>query len=183
MADYLTVARPYARALFSEALDKGMLSDWQQVLDVLTVITAALSTLHVINNPSVLMEQKYQLCWDTLRNVVSIKQDMVQDVQRLIQLLLIEKRLTAMQDIAHMYHQLVANHNNIIEVTVISAIALTKAQQEQLMQALEKRFNSTVTIDYNHDTSLIGGLIIKSDNWVFDGSIRSKLLRLIERVI
>lgn len=183
MADYLTVARPYARALFSEALDKNALSDWQPVLNVLAAIVDVLSARHMISNPNVSPEQKYQLCWDTLREIVSVKQNIEQDVQRLIHVLLVEKRLPAVPAIARVYHQLVANHNNIIEVDVISATALTQAQQEQLIQALEKRFNSTVTIDYSHDASLIGGLIIKSDNWVFDGSIRSKLLRLTERVI
>lgn len=183
MADYLTVARPYARALFSQALDKNALSDWQPVLNALAAIVDVLSMHHVISNPNISPEQKYQLCEDTLRELVSMKQNMEQDVQRFIHMLLVEKRLPAVPDIARMYHQLVANHNNIIEVNVISATVLTTAQQEQLIQSLEKRFNSTVTIDYSHDASLIGGLIIRSDNWVFDGSIRSKLLRLTERVI
>ena len=183
MADYLTVARPYARALFSEALDNNALPDWQQVLNALAAIVNALSALHVIGNPNISTEHKYQLCWDTLRELVSIKQDIEQDVQRFIHVLLIEKRLTVVPDMARMYHHLVASHNNIIELDVISATALTKVQQEKLIQSLEQRFNSTVTIDYSHDSSLIGGLIIKSDNWVFDGSIRSKLLRLTERVI
>ena len=183
MADYLTAARPYARALFNEARDKNAFVDWQHALNGLAAIVAALSTLHVIGNPSISIEQLYTLCYDTLRELVAVKNNIEQDLQRFIHLLLFEKRLKAVSNIAQLYHELVAQHNNIIEVTVISATALTKAQQEKLVSALEKRFNSTVTIDYSHDAALVGGLIIKSDNWVFDGSIRSKLMRLTERVI
>lgn len=183
MADYLTVARPYARALFSEALDKGLFAQWQQALTILSEIVNTLSALHFIGNPNVSTEQLYVLCWETLGQFVSDKSDFEQELQRFIRLLLVEKRLMAVSDIAQTYHQLVASHQNNIDVDVISATVLTKEQQEKLIASLEKRFNSTVTIDYSHDASLIGGLIIKSDNWVFDGSIRSKLMRLMERVI
>ena len=183
MADYLTVARPYARALFNEALGQNAFADWQHVLNALAAVVDVLSALHVIDNPSISTEQVYLLCYDTLRELVAVKNNIEQDLQRFIHLLLIEKRLKAVSDIAQMYHELVAQHNKIVEVAVISATALTKAQQEKLIAALEKRFNSTVTIHYSQDASLVGGLIIKSDNWVFDGSIRSKLMRLTERVI
>ena len=66
---------------------------------------------------------------------------------------------------------------------MISAEALSDEQKQQLITSLETRFGSKVTATYSEDSSLIGGLIVKSDGWVFDGTIRSKLTRLAERII
>ena len=93
MADYLTVARPYARALFNEALGQNAFADWQHVLNALAAVVDVLSALHVIDNPSISTEQVYLLCYDTLRELVAVKNNIEQDLQRFIHLLLIEKLL------------------------------------------------------------------------------------------
>lgn len=183
MAEYLTVARPYARALLLAALEKKALSEWQDMLNVLASLVQVLTENQLIGNPALSDQRLYSLCWGVLQDVISIRHELLQEAERFIQLLLMEKRLRAVPDIARMYHQLAAAHNKLIDVEVISATVLTTDQQEQLVASLERRFDSKVIIDYSHDLSLIGGLVIKSDNWVFDGSIRSKLLRLIARII
>ena len=123
------------------------------------------------------------MCLDTIKQLTTLKTDFVADLQRFIQLILFEKRLEIVPEIAELYHQLLAQHNHVVETEVISAEALSDEQKQQLITSLETRFGSKVTATYSEDSSLIGGLIVKSDGWVFDGTIRSKLTRLAERII
>ena len=183
MAQHLTIARPYARAAFSEACDSAMLDDWQVALAGLAIVVEQLQVLDVINNPNLSQQQLASLCFDTLKEVVEIKPDLGKYLSRFIDLLLLEKRLNVMPDIERLFHQYLAEHNRIVELSVTSPIALADAQKQQLILALEKRFQSKVTLDYKVEPALIGGLLIKSENWVFDGTIASKLSRLAERIL
>lgn len=183
MAMHLTIARPYARALFSEASDAGTFNEWQLALDALVIVVACLSAQHIVGNPKVTQAQLESFCFDTLKEVIKPRKDFEGDLQRFIQLLLLEKRLEVVADIALLYHKLVAQHNRVVDVAVTSATRLTEQQKNTLISSLEKRFKQQVTVQYLEDASLIGGLVIKSDNWVFDGSIRSKLTRMAERIL
>lgn len=183
MADNLTVARPYARALFAKALDTGVFDDWQAVLDAFSMIVGELASQHIIGNPNVSHEQLFALCFDSIKQVVDVKADFEGELKRFVELVLYEGRLTIVPEITVLYHDLVNAHNRLVEADVISAAALSDGERRELIASLEKRFNSKVTAHYSEDPSLIGGLVVKSNGWVFDGSIRSKLTRLAERII
>lgn len=183
MADSITIARPYARALFSEACDSSTYNDWQNAIETFAVIVAELKVAQLIGNPNVSDDQLFTFCLDTIKQLISVKTDFEAELQRFIQLILLEKRLDIVPEIAVLYHRLLAEHNRVVETEVISATALSEEQQQELISSLETRFGSKVTATYSEDPSLIGGLIVKSDGWVFDGTIRSKLTRLAERII
>ncbi len=183
MADNVTIARPYARALFSESLSSGTFDDWQMSVDAFAIIVSELSRLQVIGNPTVSQKQLFSLCFDSIKQVVTVQSDFEAQLKNFVELILQEDRLETVPQIAALYHQLVNKHNRIVEAEVISAQVLSDEQRQELVTSLERRFNSKVIAQYSEDASLIGGLIVKSDGWVFDGTIRSKLTRLAERII
>jgi F-type H+-transporting ATPase subunit delta len=183
MADSLTIARPYARALFSDACDDSTFEDWQLAIEAFALIVQGLSEQQAIGNPNISDEQMFMLCFDLIKSSIEVKSDFEGELKRFIELILFEGRLRIVPDIARLYHKLVIEHDHIVEAEVISASALSEAQQQTLISTLEKRFNSKVQATYSEDPSLIGGLMVKSDGWVFDGTIRSKLTRLAERII
>lgn len=183
MADSITIARPYARALFSEACDNSTFDDWQQALEAFSVIVTELKKSQIIGDPKVSNEQLFDFCFSLIKQLVAVKADFEGQLHRFIQLILFEKRLTVVPEIADLYHRLLAEHNKVVETEVISATPLSDLQKQELIAALETRFGTKVTATYSEDPSLIGGLIVKSDGWVFDGTIQSKLTRLAERII
>lgn len=63
---------------------------------------------------------------------------------------------------------------------VVSAVALTDAEQEQLRARLEERSGHSVSLVCSVDPSLIGGVIVTMDGTVLDGSVRHRLQDLKE---
>ncbi|MBF0554259.1 MAG: ATP synthase F1 subunit delta [Nitrospirae bacterium] len=63
---------------------------------------------------------------------------------------------------------------------VLSPIALTGQQAQELKKALSLRLNRDVTIDNIIDPTLIGGVIAKVGNLVIDNSIKGQLRLLAE---
>jgi F-type H+-transporting ATPase subunit delta len=77
-----------------------------------------------------------------------------------------------------MYEVLRAEAENIADVQITSAVALSEAQRERLATALRKRMKREVRLHCDVDPSLVGGAIVRSGDLVIDGSLRSGLERL-----
>ncbi len=181
MAQNFTVARPYAKALFAFALEQNQPTTWQELLHILGLLVQDPSMQTVLVNPEITDARKVDVICDTVK---AIKKDLSDEIEtRLRHILSIvaqAKRLEALPDIATLYQQMLAKEESIVEVDVISAYPLELHQQENLQQALERRFNSKVSMGFSTDENLIGGALIRAGNWVLDGSIQGKLARLSE---
>ncbi|MFV9505383.1 MAG: ATP synthase F1 subunit delta [Oscillochloridaceae bacterium umkhey_bin13] len=65
-----------------------------------------------------------------------------------------------------------------LDATVTSAVALTTAQQASILADLRQRYGAGVTVTFEVDVSLIGGLIIRVGDQVLDNSLRTRLSAL-----
>ncbi len=181
MAKHYTIARPYAKAVFEQAKADDQLETWSSVLQGLALTANDEQVIHLWHNPKVddhvLNDLFFQVCLSSMKDLTGKLGDRLKN---LIAVLVMEKRLEILPDIRDMYHRLLAAHKNIVEIDVISAFELDDAQQKQFYAPLEKRFNSQVSITFKEDKALISGALLRSGNWVLDGSIRGKINRLSE---
>lgn len=69
-------------------------------------------------------------------------------------------------------------YKGIINVKVVSAKELTSEQKEDLIKSLEERTKKHVNLILSEDESLIGGLKVRIDDTVIDGSVQHKLEKL-----
>lgn len=72
--------------------------------------------------------------------------------------------------------------NNIASAKVTSAAALSDSQIDALRQVLEKRYGKTVMLKLNIDPAIIGGLKVEIDGQQLDGSLKSRLDKLRQRI-
>lgn len=63
---------------------------------------------------------------------------------------------------------------------VTSAVPLTEAEKTALLQKLHAKSGCTVTADYTVDSSLLGGLVVRMGDTLFDGSLRRRLKEMKE---
>ena len=84
----------------------------------------------------------------------------------------IAEALRAMADEAH----------KRMRVTVRSARPLPDAALARLRQALERREGQTITMDTELDPALLGGVQVRLDHRVIDGTVRRQLEELRERL-
>ena len=62
-----------------------------------------------------------------------------------------------------------------MKVKIRSAVALSEDQKQRLQTKLETIHTAKVFITYEIDPSLIGGVVMETDDKVTDGSIRHRL--------
>jgi F-type H+-transporting ATPase subunit delta len=62
-----------------------------------------------------------------------------------------------------------------LDATVTSAVELTPAQRQTIESDLAQRYGAGVSVSYEVDPSLIGGLILRVGDQVLDNSLRTRL--------
>lgn len=64
------------------------------------------------------------------------------------------------------------------EVSVISAVELDDKQLEKLAKTLKEKFGGTQRLHTKIDQSVLGGVKVKIGDWSFDGTLKTKIIRL-----
>lgn len=174
MTELATLARPYAKAAFEQAVKVTGLVEWSDALTTASVITSDDKVSATINNPGLTAEQKAgvmsELCGDKLN----------EGAKNLLSVLAENGRLTLLPEIVVQFELLKAAQENATDVVITSAFPLADAQQEKLSQALKTKLNSDIRISTEVDEALVGGVVIRAGDLVIDGSVRGKLAKLAE---
>ncbi|MBB4955620.1 F-type H+-transporting ATPase subunit delta [Agrobacterium vitis] len=88
------------------------------------------------------------------------------------------RRLFAVPGMIAAFGEITARHRGEVAADVVTAHALTPAQETELKEALNSVTGKTVTVRVNVDPSLLGGLIVKIGSRQIDTSLRTKLSTL-----
>ena len=91
-------------------------------------------------------------------------------------LLLIDKGLLKIFDkCVYEYNSLYQTVTNMSVAEVLSAVPLTDDEKETLKLKLKKACGHEVALDCTVDKSIIGGVVVKVDGKVYDGSVKQHL--------
>ncbi len=176
MSELLTLARPYAVAVFKRALESKSVSDWSAMLEFLSVVIQDKEMAAVIANPKVGQEQLTQLLLDICQD------QLTQEGANFLKLLIQNDRLILAPQISELYESYKAEQEGYVDVDVISAYALTKEEQKKFATTLGKKLDKTVHITTSVDKTLIGGFIAKAGDKVIDGSVKGQLQQLANKL-
>jgi F-type H+-transporting ATPase subunit delta len=88
------------------------------------------------------------------------------------------RRLFALPGMIRAFRDIVARHRDEVTAEVVSAHALSAAQEQELKSALKGVTGKDVTIAMTVDPTILGGLIVKVGSRQIDSSLRTKLSTL-----
>ena len=103
-------------------------------------------------------------------------------VGNFVRLLLDKGRLAELADIAEAYNKLADEEKGVIQATVTSAVPLNPGEVEAIRSSLNKFAGRKVVLSVDQDPSIIGGLVAKLGDMTIDGSVRTQLNKLSERL-
>ncbi|MCX7699637.1 MAG: ATP synthase F1 subunit delta [Gemmataceae bacterium] len=87
-------------------------------------------------------------------------------------------RLNLLRAVVAAYRELDDERSGRIRVEVRAAVPLSAEQEQKLRDFIARRFQRTPMIETRIDPEVLGGMVIRVDDWVFDGSVKTKLERL-----
>jgi F-type H+-transporting ATPase subunit delta len=172
MAENITIARPYAQAIFSLAQEQGDLKGWSEMLQFAAAVAADAEMVAVIDSPRFDSNQIAEL-------FIDVCGDKLSDAgKNMIRVLADNDRLVLLPEVAALYEVERAAVEGTVVAEVTSAVPLNDAQQKSIAEALTKRLGREVSLECNIDESLLGGAIIRAGDMVIDGSVVGKLEKL-----
>ena len=172
MAERITTARPYAKAIFALARQNNTLADTAAGLALGAEVVANPSVHSLLGSPQVTAAQLSEL----VNGIVGSKLD--EQGRDFITLLAQNRRLGFLPEIAALFEQMKAEVENAVEVEVTSATALSPDQESRYAAALQKKLGRSVRLRTKVDQGLLGGAVLKAGDLVIDGSIKGRLERL-----
>lgn len=168
----LTIARPYAKAVFAIALENKAIANWALLLQTTSTILQNKTAVRLLQNPNVSAQQKLEFVSDLCQKIMP-----AQGVN-FLKLLAENRRLLLLPEIAELFSALCTEYEKTAKVEVTSAVTLNNAEKERIVQSMKKRLQREITLDCQVDKKLIGGMIIRVGDLVYDRSLRSQLNRL-----
>lgn len=173
MADLITVARPYAEALYGLAKQSDQQQAWAESLQVLTAMVADKQAQAFLNDPERPEADKVALL---AAAPVTVEQSAWQSF---LGLLIHNDRWAAAAEIAQLFDEAMRHDEGIVDVLVTTAVAMDAQQKGAVQAALEQRFSGRqVAFRESVDASLIGGLVIHTGDLTIDASVRGQVQQL-----
>lgn len=169
MAESVTIARPYAEALFRAAKESGNLDKWSQQVETLGQVASQPDVQAAISSPKVAANQLIDLFRSACGQVVDT------EMSNFIGLLSANDRLALLPEIAALYQSYKRVEEGIKQAAITSAFPLDDAQVANLVPQLEAIFKTKITPTVSVDSELIGGVKVIVGDQMLDASVRGKL--------
>ncbi len=173
MAELVTIARPYAEAVFRIAREKNVLTSWADALANLDAVVADVRVQSLIGDPNVSADQIEGL----VLGVIGDKLDagIAGEARNFIHVLVGNGRLEVTPQIRSLFDDLKREHEGVLEAIVISALPISDDHVKPLIASLEAKFKRRITARVEVDSQLIGGVKIVVGDKVIDATVRGRL--------
>ncbi len=99
-----------------------------------------------------------------------------------LKLLAERHRMPVLPRIRRRFEDLWAEENQLLPVTVTSAVELDEGLVEEIGNRIQEQTGRKVELSSNVDPDVLGGLMVRVGNMVLDGTVRNRLERLRKQV-
>jgi F-type H+-transporting ATPase subunit delta len=173
------VARIYAEALLGAADKRQQMQEVLEQLEELVREVLARDSAFSLFLASAVVSREHKR--EALRRAFQGK---VNDVLYHFLLVLNDHdRLGIIRETAVLMRDIFERRAGRMHVEVKSAIALDDEQREHLRRELRDKFHREPILSVRVDPELLGGLVVRVDDWVFDDSVRARLERIRNQLI
>jgi F-type H+-transporting ATPase subunit delta len=172
-----SLARRYARALLSLARDSGdvvaatdgFANDLERFAAVLDLDNGLLRS--ALENPGITLGERKGVL-----DAVLPKLELQQITKNFLSLLLDKGRFTVLPEIRVQYMAMADEQAGRVRATVSTARPISPELGAQVQASLEQATGKTVLVQFVVDPALIGGMVAKVGDTVYDASVRSRLM-------
>ncbi len=176
--DARRVGRVYAEALYGAAEKQGQAAEILDELEALVAVLDHQPGLELyLSSAAVARERKAQ----ALRQAFAGRASDV--LTRFLLVLNEHDRLNVLRAVVAAYRDLHDRKTGRVRVRVESAVPLPDDQQERLRQELRDVLHREPVLQTRVDPDLLGGLVLRVEDRVFDASVRTRLDNILRQLI
>ena len=174
-----TAASRYSLALYELAEENKQVQEIERQSSALTkLINESTDFVSLIKNPTNKKEDQINVI-----NKIAENYNFNILLKNFLCLLVEKRRLFFLQTILKNFVDICSQKKGEVKAKLVAAKQLNNDEVNKIKDELSKDFTNKIKLDYSHDPSLIGGLIIQVGSVMIDTSIKSKLKQLENKMI
>ena len=171
MAEFATVARPYAKALYSLARQYDQTQVWGGDLALMAKIISEPKVVKVLSRPELNAEQRGEI----LLKLLSSDRMMDKRLHNFVFVLSENNRLFLLPAIYEQYREFMLSEERTQQAVVYSAFPLSQEEYTNWVSMLEARLDTKLQVRAEVDPTLIGGIKIEIGDQLLDMSVQNRL--------
>jgi F-type H+-transporting ATPase subunit delta len=175
----ITSAERYSLALYELASENNVLPHVEdQSLSVLNLISSSKDFSNLIKDPTNNQD-------DLLKVIDNISNENKFEslLKNFLSFLITKRRFFYIEQILKSFIEICSQKRGELKAELKSAKELSSNEISKITDELTKNFSSKIKLNYKHDESLIGGLIVQVGSTMVDTSIKNKLQQIENRMI
>lgn len=173
------VARRYAKALFELGTESNTLEGLvTELANVAQAYESNTELAKALDNPLVALEAKRGILTE-----LADRMRLSPTVKHTLLLLGDRRRTQVIPALSRALGELADRKKGLVRAEVTSAIALPDAYYDKLKTQLERVTGKKITIDRRIDPSILGGVVARIGDRIFDGSLQSRLAGVREHLL
>ena len=175
----ITSAERYSLALFELSEENNLLSQIEdQSSSILNLIEQSEDFSNLIKDPTTSQEDLLKVI-----NTISENNKFESLFKNFLSFLIQKRRFFFVERILKSFIEICSEKRGELKAELRSAKQLSNEEIKQITEELTKNFSSKIKLNYKHDESLIGGLVVQVGSTMVDTSIKSKLQQIENRMI
>jgi len=169
-----STSKSYALALYELSRENSELENVEDGMKSLQVLLRDSSDFkEMVLSPTVAKEDKKKIIF-----LIADKNNFPKTLKNFLGFVTIKNRLFFLGKIIESFLNLTSNNRGELKAKLISSKKLSLEEQKKIQIELSQDFKSQLNIHYEHDPSLLAGLIIQVGSVMVDTSIKNKLKKL-----
>ena len=165
------LAKRYARAFFDIAVEERKIEDYgRELASFSTMVLQNKDLQEFLGNPIFELKAKKSVVEELLALV-----KMSDRTANFVRLLVDKQRIGMLAEVENAFKELMDKTLKKVRVSVRTAYPLSAELEQALKQRVAEMTGKGVEMTVEDDTSLIGGLVVRVGDTLYDGSIKAQL--------
>ena len=170
----ITSAERYSLALYELANESNLLEQVEdQCLSILDLISSSKDFSNLIKDPTSSQEDLLKVI-----NNISENNKFENLLKNFLSFLITKRRFFYVEQILKSFIETCSKKRGELKAEIKSAKELSSEEITKITDELTQNFSSKIKLNYKHDKSLIGGLVVQVGSTMVDTSIKNKLQQI-----
>ena len=175
----ITSAERYSLALFELSEENNLLSQIEdQSSSILNLIEQSEDFSNLIKDPTTSQEDLLKVI-----NTISENNKFESLFKNFLSFLIQKRRFFFIERILKSFIEICSRKRGELKAELKSSKKLSNEEITKITEELNNNFRSKIKLNYKHDESLIGGLVVQVGSTMVDTSIKNKLQQIENRMI
>jgi F-type H+-transporting ATPase subunit delta len=174
----VTIARNYAEALFEAAAARGKTDRYGVFIDAVAgAVQSDVRIAVALDSPRVAKAVKGEILHNALKGLVPV------EFVRFLEAVVRRGRQGLLGEIAVEYQALLDTKLNRVHAGITLARDRTEKLEKEIISRLARTLGKKVRAHFNTDPDILGGVVVRVGDRVFDGSLRRRLTAMRRRML